>query len=382
MSGLLASAAPFAYLPYQGGVRVLDLARDFNASVWDIPMPGAGPAGLAFAPDGKRAYFGDVFSDLVYVVDTYNYGITARVRVPSGPAALAVSPSGTRLVVGSAGTLFLAGSTLSLIDTASNSVVASAQSGLRPAAATFSADGTRIYVSNAESHTVTVHDAQTLETLVSIPVAPGPLGLALHPSGKRLYVGHIGTLTERASTVSVVDLDANAVAASISVGTRPALVVLDAANSRLYVGNVESDSISVVDTASHSVVATIPVQQSPTGLDLSADGKQLYVPTHGAGVRVVDIATGRTVSSTWPGKTIVLGRFIAPQPAPSGANTPSWLSGLWWNPSQSGWASASPTAEAPSSPRGTPTTQRERRSGTSLRTAGSATTGAVARSTK
>jgi YVTN family beta-propeller protein len=328
-----ALAAPYAYIPYPDGVSVVDVARDVQ--VWDIPMPGAKPAGVATARDGSRAYFGDVASDQVYVVDTSKQAVTAKIKVASGPAALAVNPAGTRLLVGSAGTLIFASSTLSLIDTATNAVIATGTSGSRPAAAVFSADGSRIYVANGASDTITVHNASTLQTLAQIAVAAGPIGLALHPSGNRLYVGHIGSLAQSVSMVSVVDLDANAVTATIPLGTRPALVVLNAAGTRLYVGNVESDSISVVDTANNAVLATIAINQSPTGLDLHPDESRLYVPMHGAGMAVVDLAT-RTLKNVRHPKTIVLGRFIA-RAAVSQPDAPGPLSGLWWNPSEPGW---------------------------------------------
>jgi YVTN family beta-propeller protein len=330
-----APAAPYAYVPYPNGVAVFDVAS--NERIWDIPMPGAAPAGVAIAPVGGRAYFGDVLTDQVYVVETAGQSIVTRIKVASGPAALAVNPSGTRLVVGSAGTLLVAGSTLSLIDTAANTVVATAESGLRPAAAVFSADGNRIYVANGESHTITVHDAQTLETLAEIPVPLGPVSLALHPSGNRLYVGHIGTLLQSVSVVSVVDLDANAVTATITLGTRPALVRLNSAGTRLYVGNVEDDSINVVDTATNAVLSTIGIRQSPTGMDLTPEEDRLYVPTHGGGMAVIDIASRKVTELGYP-KTIVLGRFIAPRStAPAQADTPLWLSGLWWSPQEPGW---------------------------------------------
>lgn len=330
-----ALAGPFAYVPYPGGIAVWDVASDTN--VWRIPMPDTAPAGVAMAPDGSRAYFGDVLADQVYVIETTRQTVVTKIKVASGPAALALNPSGTRLVVGSAGTLLTPASTLNLIDTATNALVATGESGSRPAAAVFSADGSRIYVANGESHTITVHDAQTLETLATIPVPLGPVSLALHPSGRRLYVGHIGTLLQSVSVVSVVDLDANEVAATITLGTRPALVRLNAAGTRLYVGNVESDSINVVDTATNTVLSTVHIAQSPTGMDLHPDEDRLYVPMHGVGMAVVNLATLKVTNVAQP-KTIVLGHFIAPRPAAAAqADTPLWLSGLWWNPKEPGW---------------------------------------------
>jgi YVTN family beta-propeller protein len=333
-----AIAAPFAYVPFTGGVNVFD--TETNARIWQIPMPNAAPVGVAIARDGRRAYFGDVLSDQVYVVDTGNQSVIRRLTAGTGPAALALNADGTRLAVGAAGTLLVAGSTVRLVDTATGQVLATAESGSRPAALSFSADGTRLYVANGESHTVTVHDASTLEMLASIPVPLGPVSLALHPAGNRLYVGHIGTLLEQVSVVSVVDLESNSVAATIPLGIRPALVLLDPTGSRLYVGNVESDSISIVDTATHAVLANIPVRQSPTGLDLHPDGKRLYVPTHGGPLSVVDVVNRKVSAEVSNPKFITLGRFIAPSPDTGDAKNPAWLSGLWWNPDESGWGAS------------------------------------------
>jgi YVTN family beta-propeller protein len=88
-----AEAAPFTYVTSLADdtVSVLDTATN---TVSTIPLPHAGPWGVALAPDGKRAYVANSGSNTVSVIDTATNAV-ATVTVGNGPiwVATVVSPT-------------------------------------------------------------------------------------------------------------------------------------------------------------------------------------------------------------------------------------------------------------------------------------------------
>jgi YVTN family beta-propeller protein len=86
-----AEAAPFTYVTSLADdtVSVLDTATN---TVSTIPLPHAGPWGVALAPDGKRAYVANSGSNTVSVIDN---NAVATVTVGNGPiwVATVVSPT-------------------------------------------------------------------------------------------------------------------------------------------------------------------------------------------------------------------------------------------------------------------------------------------------
>jgi YVTN family beta-propeller protein len=88
-----AEAAPFTYVTSLADdtVSVLDTATN---AVSTIPLPHAGPWGVALAPDGKRAYVANSGSNTVSVIDTATNAV-ATVTVGNGPiwVATVVSPT-------------------------------------------------------------------------------------------------------------------------------------------------------------------------------------------------------------------------------------------------------------------------------------------------
>jgi YVTN family beta-propeller protein len=111
-----AEAAPFTYVTSLADdtVSVLDTATN---AVSTIPLPHAGPCGVALAPDGKRAYVANNRIDTVSVIETTNNTVAATVSVGPGPAGIAIAPDGEHAYVANSGS-----NTVSLIDTATNTV--------------------------------------------------------------------------------------------------------------------------------------------------------------------------------------------------------------------------------------------------------------------
>ena len=164
---------------------------------------------------------------------------------------------------------------LSVVDTRTNTVTASPGAGFSPAALALSPDGTRLFVSNPNSNLVTVYNTATNALVSSFPIGQLPVGLAV--DNARIYVALQGN-----AAVAVFSAATSLQQASIRVGFGPSALAFAPATNRLYVANTYSSSLSVIDptrigTAANPVVATIPVPDSPIALAVSPDGLTAWV---------------------------------------------------------------------------------------------------------
>lgn len=208
--------------------------------VSDTINVGDSPTGVAFTPDGTRAYVTNYDASSVSVINTATDEVTGYpVSVGDGPSAVAVTPDGTRAYVANGGSGFV-----SVIDTTTNTVSGSPiVVGSAPLAVAITPDGTRVYVTNFNGKSVSVIDTTTNQTLDNpISVGTGPSGVAITPDGKRAYVTN-----RNSDTVSIIDTTTNQIVGSdIPVGDGPEDVAVSPDGTRAYVTNSLSNSVSVL----------------------------------------------------------------------------------------------------------------------------------------
>jgi YVTN family beta-propeller protein len=245
-------ATPLVYIGHaSSGTYILD--GESNAIVGQAPIPGDTLA-VAVSPAGDRVYLGSDQGS-IHVVSTATDAELAPVGTfPVGAflTSLALTPSGS--------TLF---ASVSTIDCRGD-----------PCAST----GTLIGIDLAS-------------TSQSMAVATGAyiFGIALHPSGRTLYAA--GQLTDQ---VFVISPASQSVTTSIQLpaGAAPSVVVMHPFRERLYVSNVLNSSVTVIDTTANSVLTTIAVPDRPFGMAISPSGEKLYVASQGTGlVSVIDTAS-------------------------------------------------------------------------------------------
>ncbi|HET7732129.1 MAG TPA: YncE family protein [Usitatibacter sp.] len=333
----VASAAPFAYvpLPFADQVAVVDLATN---TVRKVPV-GNSPVGVAIEPGGARVYVANGEDNTVSVIATASNTVVGTIAMNGrGPLGMAVNPAGTRLAVALTGD-DVRGNTVEIFDTSTRTRVATATVGIGPIAVAYNPSGTRLYVANATGNTISVLDAATSAVIATIPVREGPAYLTMNASGTRLYVSQAGSAAGNVNLVSVIDLSSNTVLTTIAVGGDPLATALNPSGSRLIVANNDTDSLSILDTATNQVVSTI-ASPSPASIAFHPDGSRFYVLNFDTGdLGVFDSATLQRLSTIAVGGSpaFAFGHFITPPAASPGANTPGALSGLWWNPAESGW---------------------------------------------
>ena len=329
----VAQAAPFAFITEtSGGISVIDAETH---EVVGRMTPGGSPYGVAARPGVSRVYVANFSRDSVHVIDVAARAIVANIAVAGNPSAVALNPAGTRLFVlhdvpppAPANT-----QGVTIFNTENLGPLRTIMVGQGASRIAIDPLGTRVFVSNTLSGSVSIIDAQNNVFLDNILTPPAPLGMAVDPAGQRLYVAH-----STGNTVSVIDIASRQIVAGTTVGSRPDSIVVHPTAPRFFVTNRGSNSVSVVSTDTMAVLYTMPVGSAPEGIDVTPTGDLIYA-ANGASASVSvfyalqPVQLGTVAVGAGP---VAAGRFFAGS-AQLAAQTPDILSGLWWNPSESGW---------------------------------------------
>jgi len=226
------------YVTSKGSVSVIDTAT--NNVTETVPV-GWGPYGIAFNPQGTKAYVTHVSSGTVSVIDTATNKVKATVTVGNSPAGVAVSPDGTKVYVTNWGS-----DTVSVIDTATNKVTATINVGDMPYGVAVSPDGTKVYVTKSGDGSVSVIDTASNKVTSTVPVETC-WGVAVTPDGTRIYVAHLGNLANIDSNLANIDSN---------------------------LANIDSNTVSVIDAATNTVTARVKVGNYPV-----AFGQFIFSPS-------------------------------------------------------------------------------------------------------
>jgi YVTN family beta-propeller protein len=306
-----------AYVLARGGlVSVMDTASDVVTK--DIRLT-SGEA-LAESPDGKWVYVTahTVPTGTVAVIDTSTESVVATIPVGSNPSGVAFSPDGSRAYV--ANTF---DATVSVIDTATKTAINTINVqptfsfGGDPEGVTVSHDGKKVYVSNGAVIT-------TADGSVS-----GPFGVdthqvqatALSPSDKVAY--------EVASSSAVLQVDTATGHQTTFFPDNPSVsrwltaVQLSPDGTKGYFVDQLNNTLLVVNLSTHKLTGTVVVGQAPTGLAVGTNGRAVYV-ANGTSNSVSAITLPRQLSRT-PVPRIVgkaqVGRTLTVRPGTWGPGT-------------------------------------------------------------
>ena len=338
VAAFAAHADPFAYVPLVSlnAVEVVDLGTGKIVTKINV---GAGPMGIAFNPLSSRAYVSNTEDSTVTVIDTGNNTALANITVGSTPVGLAVSPSGKQLAVATMGASSASPSqTITVVGTQSG-IKTQVAVGTAPTAVAFNPAGSALYVANYSDGTISVVDPSTLTAVNTIVVGDHPTGLIVNSAGTLLYVQH-GTGAFGAGKLTVVDLTKSSVIAEVRLNSAPNWFALNPAGTRIVFAKPLTRSISLIDATNNTLLFDLglPGGAEPTSVTYSNDGKLIYVVCDGTDqILVFDAVTYAQVGAIAlkASSPTALGSFIPP--ASSLADTPEVLSGLWWNPAESGW---------------------------------------------
>lgn len=128
---------------YGYDVAILGIEGDRLSVVGRVPV-GPEPRGIAIAPDGKSAYVAVGVANEIVRVDLEKQEVAARLRVGREPRGLALTPDGKKLVVGNSRE-----GTLAVVDIEGWKVLSSTEiQGMNLRQVVVSKDGTTGYVAN------------------------------------------------------------------------------------------------------------------------------------------------------------------------------------------------------------------------------------------
>ena len=173
--GVGSDPTPLAISPdgskvYVGGRSVTVIETTNNTVVTSISVEALG---IAFTPNGARAYVTDSNAQAAKVIDTTTNTVIASVPVGIAPRGVVVNPLGTRTYVANNG-----GASVTVIDVASNTVIQTVSAGSGPFGLDITLDGTLLYVANHTNNgTVSVINTTTLTIVNTIPAGTQPVAM-------------------------------------------------------------------------------------------------------------------------------------------------------------------------------------------------------------
>lgn len=118
---------------------------------------------LAVTPDNQRVY---VSSSEVFVYDALQMKQVGKISTGKGPRGIAFTPDGSRAFVALSGD-----AAVSVIDTKTLKQIRTIPAGSSPVDVTVTPDGKQLYVANQGSGSVSVFDTSTFEQLAGSPIA-------------------------------------------------------------------------------------------------------------------------------------------------------------------------------------------------------------------
>ena len=227
------------------------------------------PNNLAVSNDGKYVFVSiAVAPGAVDVVDTASMKLAKSIPVKGAVHNTYVTPDGKYVVAGS-----VAGRMITVIDEKTLEVAWSLpmENGVRPIAFEKAADGStsRMFVQISNFHGFHVVDFKTHEVSQKIKLPDQPVnghaesgapshGIAVSPDGKTLWVN-----SSIASGVFAYSLPDLKYLAYVKTDKVPDWVTFTPDGKTLYVANSAVNTVSAVDINARKTVATIPVGEVP-----------------------------------------------------------------------------------------------------------------------
>lgn len=265
------------------------------------------PEGVAFSPDGRKAYVA-TRSALVSLINTANNFVLRSPSTGAQADSIVAGPNGRWVYVtgGAIGISVLDAATATKTDTIPvvvSGIAHNAGGGptLNPQGLAISPDGRHLFVSdNQDGGAVVVMDIATKSGVSSFARGTGwiPTGIAVHPDGQHAYIAFTDVIASNPGVVTVFDtVTMTPTATNIAVGAGPTGIAITPDGAKIYVSNNVGNSVSVIN-ASTNLATTIMVGLAPAGLAIGPDGTLVYVANKGSNtVSVISVASDTIAGS-------------------------------------------------------------------------------------
>jgi YVTN family beta-propeller protein len=264
-----------AFSPIPFGIVV---SSPLPAQSMAIPLSYCRPVGVAFNPDGRKAYVAcKYYGSYLYMINTAtNTLLFSPKYLTYNAESLVVHPAGRRLYVatGYNGITVLDAANMETIETIFGNAGGGADN--NPHGIAITPDGrTLLFSNNSLGGAVTVMDlsTRTAITSVSLPNAV-PLGIAVNPDGEHAYLAFSGI-----DEIKVFDLVTMSVVDSVLTGSHPVGIAVTPDGKKVYVSCSQSNSVLVYTAAGATLtsLATVTGFAEPYGIAVSPDGSRVFV---------------------------------------------------------------------------------------------------------
>ncbi|MDT8344567.1 MAG: beta-propeller fold lactonase family protein [Thermohalobaculum sp.] len=254
-----AGPGPLVYIPTGDSAEVLIIDASTNLPIGRVTgLPAA--HGLAVTPDGSRL-----------IVGSYDERPCCA-ALPEKPAEVSAADHAAHHVAKPEAAAQPSVSTVSIVDTATRAIVRRIDVPGAVHHVAVSPDGRTAAVTHPNANGITAIDLETLSVVATVETGTLPNYAAFSPDGAALYVSVAGD-----NAVAVLDAVTWTVQSRIATGASPEHLVLSPDGSRLFVNNVDDGTVSVIDPSKGRAVESLAIGSTLHGLDLSADGGTLFV---------------------------------------------------------------------------------------------------------
>lgn len=228
-------------------------------------VPASFPWGVAVRDDGL-SYFTELFNNQVGITNTFTRAIIGFIPTGALPTGIAFSPDGARAYTANQGD-----NTVSVINVGSSQVIASVSAGgSSPFSVQVSPDGMQLYVGNNDN-TMLVVDTQTLQITKTVIVGFATNSFAVDPAGRMLYANHFAS-----GEVSEIDIFTGNLLRTFFIGGTPQGMALNRKGTHLYVAN-EGGYLSDVDLVTGQIGPQIPIAGVGFGVGVTPDDVEAWI---------------------------------------------------------------------------------------------------------
>lgn len=279
-----AGEADFLYVANQGeaSVAVIDMARNEVVGTVDLQelgfSPTAKPHHVVVEPDGSHWYVSLIGANRVLKFDRQNQ-LVGQVELEV-PGMMALDPASDLLYVGRSMSAVNPPPSIGVVDRAQMEVLEEVDVLFpRPHAIALTPDGGRLYVGSLAQNRIAVIDTESLD--VSLESVGGPVHtfvqFAVAPDGKTL--GATGQMSGQFLLFDTTDPDGSVVTDTLRVDAAPWHPVYTPDGRYIYFGNKMADRVTVVDAQERRVVAVIEGEglAQPHGSAVRPDGRYVYI---------------------------------------------------------------------------------------------------------
>lgn len=261
------------------------------------------PHGVAFAPDGKRAYITCEAEQNVWATDTKTGKLIAKVPLSGHPNNLSISKDGQRLFVAIA----VAPGAVDVIDTATLKKIKSIPVKGAVHNTYVTPDGKYAIAGSVAGKMLTVIDAQTLQLAWELPFDLGvrPMAFEKAPDGStsRIFVqlsGFNGFAVVNFKTheeVARIKLPAEPGGGHAEGGAPSHGIGITPDGKSLWVNSSIAKGVFIYSLPDLKVSGYVPTGAVPDWITFTPDGKTIYIANSGANsVSAIDIASRKEIA--------------------------------------------------------------------------------------